>query len=123
MVHRRESWLKNNTIKERREERGRPSNKRFQWTSGERGRPELLMHLGLQWGAAEAATMSSTNFTSNLTSLRRRIPIIQPHLMTLRIGKFLHYLLVSNFSHDPRSGLVHVLLAVAGFDPQNKVPA
>jgi len=81
------------------------------------------MHLGLQWGAAEAATMSSTNFTSNLTSLRRRIPIIQPHLMTLRIGKFLHYLLVSNFSHDPRSGLVHVLLAVAGFDPQNKVPA
>lgn len=33
-------------LKERREERGRPSNKLFQWTSDDLGRPELLMHLG-----------------------------------------------------------------------------
>src|SRR5258708_24391515 len=32
-------------LKERREERGRRSNKLFQWTSEELGKPELLMHL------------------------------------------------------------------------------
>lgn len=33
-------------LKERREDRGKPSNKLCWWTSLERGRPELMMHLG-----------------------------------------------------------------------------
>ncbi len=33
-------------LKERRSERGRPSNKLHPWTSEELGRPELLLHLG-----------------------------------------------------------------------------
>jgi hypothetical protein len=43
-------------LKERREERGRPSNKLFQWTSEELGKPELLMHLGMVVGLMKLHT-------------------------------------------------------------------
>lgn len=43
-------------LKERREERGRPSNKLFQWTSEELGKPELLLHLGMVVGLMKLHT-------------------------------------------------------------------
>lgn len=43
-------------LKVRREERGRPSNKLFQWTSEELGKPELLMHLGMVVGLMKLHT-------------------------------------------------------------------
>jgi hypothetical protein len=43
-------------LKERREERGRPSNKLFQWTSEELGKPELLLHLGMVCGLMKLHT-------------------------------------------------------------------
>ncbi len=43
-------------LKERREERGRPSNKLFQWTSDELGKPELLLHLGMVVGLMKVHT-------------------------------------------------------------------
>ncbi len=43
-------------LKERREERGRPSNKLFQWTSEDLGKPELLMHLGMVVGLMKLHT-------------------------------------------------------------------
>jgi hypothetical protein len=43
-------------LKERREERGRRSNKLFQWTSEELGKPELLMHLGMVVGLMKLHT-------------------------------------------------------------------
>jgi|SRR5687767_8615952 len=43
-------------LKERREERGRPSNKLFQWTSENLGKPELLLHLGMVVGLMKLHT-------------------------------------------------------------------
>lgn len=43
-------------LKERREERGRPSNKLFQWTTDEFGKPQLLMHLGMVVGLMKLHT-------------------------------------------------------------------
>jgi P63C domain len=43
-------------LKERREERGRPSNKLHSWTSEELGKPELLMHLGMVVGLMKLHT-------------------------------------------------------------------
>jgi hypothetical protein len=43
-------------LKERREDRGRPSNKLFQWTSDEFGKPQLLMHLGMVIGLMKLHT-------------------------------------------------------------------
>jgi hypothetical protein len=43
-------------LKERREERGKPSNKLFQWTSEEVGKPELLLHLGMVVGLMKLHT-------------------------------------------------------------------
>jgi hypothetical protein len=43
-------------LKERREDRGRPSNKLFQWTSDEVGKPELLLHLGMVVGLMKLHT-------------------------------------------------------------------
>jgi hypothetical protein len=43
-------------LKERREERGRPSNKLFQWTSEDLGKPELLLHLGMVVGLMKIHT-------------------------------------------------------------------
>jgi hypothetical protein len=43
-------------LKERREERGRPSNKLFQWTSEDIGMPELLLHLGMVVGLMKLHT-------------------------------------------------------------------
>jgi len=43
-------------LKERRSERGSPSNKLHSWTSEERGKPELLMHLGTVTGLMKLNT-------------------------------------------------------------------
>lgn len=43
-------------LKERREERGKPSHKIHQWTSEELGKPELLLHLGMVVGLMKLHT-------------------------------------------------------------------
>jgi hypothetical protein len=43
-------------LKDRREDRGKPSNKLFQWTSDEVGKPELLLHLGMVVGLMKLHT-------------------------------------------------------------------
>jgi len=43
-------------LKERRTERGSPSNKLHSWTSDELGNPELLLHLGMVVGLMKLHT-------------------------------------------------------------------
>jgi hypothetical protein len=47
-------------LKERREERGNPSNKLTWWLSDEVGRPELLVHLGIVVGLMKINTEYDT---------------------------------------------------------------
>jgi hypothetical protein len=74
-------------LKERREERGRPSNKLFQWTSEELGKPELLIHLGLVVGLMKLHT-DYEGFHKQPVKLRQRIPSRLRCLTIRKTGRF-----------------------------------
>lgn len=58
-------------LKERRSERGRPSNKLHSWTSEELGKPELLLHLGTVVGLMKM----NTDYDLFYTQLNRVAPV------------------------------------------------
>jgi hypothetical protein len=63
------------SLKERRTERGSPSNKLFQWTSDDLGRPELLLHLGMVVGLMKI----HTDYDAFHAQLNKIAPVYPDH--------------------------------------------